>query len=112
MCVPGAVEGQKEKDMHPLELELQAFVRLVGAGNGTWVLPQEQSVLLTSQPSLYPLYMDDFCICVSLCPFLLEERKRGRGVEEKRRDEDRKRTEGGVTAVVGGPQEVWQARPL
>lgn len=39
-----------------------------------------------------------------------KEREEGREEEEQMRKE--KISEGGVAAVLGGPQEVWQARPL
>lgn len=98
--------------LHPLELELQAFVSPVGAGNGTCVLLQEQQGLLTTEHLITPslcgllLYM---CLCVLSC-WRREKREEGREEEEQMRKE--KISEGGVAAVLGGPQEVWQARPL
>ena len=65
LCVPNA-QGDQKRELGPLELKLWMVVNWVlgiepvGAGDWTWVL-EEESVLLTTEPSLQPLYGTSFC---------------------------------------------------
>lgn len=93
--------------MDPLELGLKAFVNLVGAGNGNWVLCKSSQLSHLTTPKSH-LYVDFFCICVSLYPsYWKKGRREGRKEGREGKEEEMKKGEGkseGVTAVVGGPQ--------